>query len=778
MIPDRTLTTLEYGKVLAHLEEHTSFSAGRDLARALRPATQPDAVRGLLEQTAEARRLLESRPSTHLGGAHDIGGVVRQAEIGSMLGAGDLLDVASTIGAAARVRTAIVQSEMDLPWLRRQAGRMADAGDLARALEQTFSERGEVLDSASADLRRIRSDLRVAQGRVIDRLNAMISSPETRAALQEPLITLRNGRHVVPVRQEARAKVPGVVHDQSSSGQTVFIEPLAVTEMNNRVKELELAEGREIERILQKLSAAVGARADDLRETVDALASTDLAFAKARYATALHATQPVVNADGHIKLLGARHPLLTGDVVPITITLGDAYRLLVITGPNTGGKTVALKTTGLLTLMAQAGMHIPADDGSGVAVFGKVFADIGDEQSIEQSLSTFSGHIKTIIRVLRDVDDQSLVLLDELGAGTDPAEGAGLARAILTTLLESGARGVITTHYSELKTFAHEVDAVENASVEFDVENLSPTYRLIIGLPGRSQALDIAHRLGMPARVLALARSHVSAGAVRVERLLAQIQAERHELGRLFERSQALHADARALRDRLRAEVTRAGREREDILAEARQQSADVVRELRSGLRELEQEARGPGSRRERNALRERLDVVQEKAMAALEASSGPTAPATGLQPVRGGATVSIPSLGQQGTVISVDGAEAQVQVGAFTMRLPVDTLEVVAAARPESERAVEVHATRETPPMQIDLRGWRADDALRELDQYLHDNYMSGQHTVRIVHGKGTGALRKAIRDELSGHPLVKTLGSEEPKQGGEGVTVVTLAM
>lgn len=778
MIPDRTLRTLEFDKIVGRLEEHTSFSGGRDLANALRPATRVDDVRELLDQTSEARLLLETKPATHLGGAHDIRGPIRRAEIGSVLTPAELLDIATTIHAGTRVRGSIVNTDVELPWLRRQAGRMVDARELAQMLEDTFSERGEVLDSASHELRRIRNEMRTAQARLMDRLNSMISSGDSRAALQEPIITVRNGRYVLPVRQDARGKVPGVVHDQSSSGQTVFIEPLAVTEMNNRVKELELAEGREIERILADLSARVASKADDLRETVDALSAVDLAFAKARYAGSLRATSPRVNGQGVISFLSARHPLLTGDVVPTTVTLGENYRLLVITGPNTGGKTVALKTTGLLTLMAQAGMHIPAAEHSQVAVFPKVFADIGDEQSIEQSLSTFSSHMKTIIGILPEVDSASLVLLDELGAGTDPAEGAALARAILTTLLDSSARGVITTHYSELKTFAHEVEGVENASVEFDVESLSPTYRLIIGLPGRSQALDIARRLGMPPRVLALARQNVATGAVRVERLLSQIQSERQEVGRVFERTLALHEDARKLRDRLQSEVRNVARERDRILQDAREEAAGIVRDLRAGLRELEGQARGLGSKREQGAVQDRLNELQETASKALGSPASPSTESATLRPIRPGASVMVSTLGQQGTVVSVDGGEAQVQVGSFTMRLPVDALEVISSRKREPERTVELHVTRDAPPMQIDLRGWRADDALRELDQYLHDNYMSGQNTVRIVHGKGTGALRKAIHDQLSGHPLVRSLETEDPKQGGEGVTVVKLAV
>jgi DNA mismatch repair protein MutS2 len=427
--------------------------------------------------------------------------------------------------------------------------------------------------------------------------------------------------------------------------------------------------------------------------------------------------------------------------------------------------------------MAQCGMHIPAAPESEVAVFPEVYADIGDEQSIEQSLSTFSSHMRNIVDMLPRVGPNSLVLLDELGAGTDPAEGAALARAILTSLVETGARAVVTTHYSELKTFAHESEGVENASVEFDVETLSPTYRLTIGLPGRSQAIAIARRLGLPQRILAMARQNVSAGAVRVERLLSQIQAERQEIANLFRRAGELHDDARKLRDRVRNELENVRRDRERVLQEAREEASATVRDLRSRLREIEQSASAGVSRREQRETRARIDEVQAEAARSLGGRpaqvEGAVAPLSAIKP---GATVNVLSLSQQGTVLSVSDGEAEVQVGLFKMRVSTDDLEVLSRKQREPERAVHFEPTREAPPMEMDVRGWRTDDALREVDQYLHDNYMHGQGTVRIIHGKGTGALRAAIRDQLSSHPLVKSVESERRELGGEGVTVVKL--
>ena len=777
MITAKTLKTLEFDKILDRLQDYASFSAGKESVAAMRPSTDLETVKAWLDQTSETRRLLEARLATHLGGAHDVRPAVRRAEIGSILTPGELLDIGSTLGAAARIRSAILSDDLELPWLKKQAGQMVESRDLVEALERTFSERGEILDSASPALRRIRLDIQSAQGRLMDRLNNMVSS-EYRSALQESLVTMRNGRYVIPVRQDAKGKVPGIVHDQSASGQTLFVEPLAVTEMNNRLKELELAEQQEIEHILQELSQQVAAQGPQLTETVEALGLVDVAFAKAKYAAALRAAEPKLNDEGYLSLISARHPLLQGDVVPISIWLGEDFRVLVITGPNTGGKTVALKTVGLLTLMAQTGMHLPAAPESQVAVFERIFADIGDEQSIEQSLSTFSSHMRNIVSMLPKVNDHSLVLLDELGAGTDPAEGAALARALLVTLLESGARAVVTTHYSELKTFAHEESGAENASVEFDVETLSPTFRLVIGLPGRSQALAIAHRLGMPRRVLNMARERISAGAAQVEQLLSQIQAEREEIGRLFARARDLHDDARKLRNRVQDELHSIQHEREQILGRAREEGAAVVRELRNRLRAIEDDARVVASRREQRELRARVDEVQEAAAEALGPATASASPqAATLQPLRPGSTVSILSLGQQGTVLSLSDGEAEVQVGQFKMRLPTDDLQAVSRREREPERAVSFQSNREAPALEIDVRGWRADDAVREVDQYLHDNYLHGQGTVRIVHGKGTGALRKAIREQLSEHPLVKSAQPEKAELGGEGVTVVKLA-
>ncbi|MDP9371826.1 MAG: endonuclease MutS2, partial [Chloroflexota bacterium] len=537
---DRVLTTLEFDKVLDLLERRCTFSVASELALSLEPSTHFPTVRYNLALTDEARALLGAVPDFGVRGARDIQATVRGARLGVLLGPAQLLEVQDTIGASRGLRRAFDR-------LPEAEGRFPGLADIAVAIEQfpileadiarAIGPRGEVLDSASPDLGRIRQGIRTAHDRLTERMNSLLTSSKWANVIREPIVTMREGRYVIPVRADARSAVGGIVHDSSASGQTVFVEPLEAVELTNRWRQLQRDEEHEIERVLRGLSDGVARDADALERTVDGLAAFDFQLAKARFSYDLDATSPGLwegggadgAGDGHrgqrIVLRRARHPLLTGEVVPIDIALGEDYRILVITGPNTGGKTVALKTVGLLTLMAQAGLHIPVADRSTISVFERVFADIGDEQSIEQSLSTFSSHLTHIIAMLERVTPDSLVLLDEVGAGTDPTEGAALARAIIHTLLERGPLAVATTHYSELKSYAYTTPGVENASVEFDVETLSPTYRLLIGVPGRSNALAIATRLGLPEAIVEEARGYLSPEEVQVDALLGEIQA-------------------------------------------------------------------------------------------------------------------------------------------------------------------------------------------------------------------------------------------------------------
>jgi DNA mismatch repair protein MutS2 len=784
-IDPRTLRTLEFDKIITAVKRYASFTAGHDRIEGLRPSTDPHEVIELLEQVAEARSLLNSSASVTIGGSRDVRSAAGRAGIGSILRTDELLDIAATLDASRDLKAQITKSPLEIPRIRRWGGDLGTFPEIVnRIYESIDSGSGEILDSASPRLRQIRSDIKTAHGRLMERLNSMITSTEYRTALQEPIVTMRNGRFVVPVRQDSKSKVPGIVHDQSSSGQTSFVEPLVVTELNNRWAELQLEEHREIERILEEISRRVGGQADGIRATVEALADLDCAFARAKYANATKSTPPSTNEAGIIRLINARHPLLSGDVVPVSLTLGERFDVLVITGPNTGGKTVALKTVGLLTLMAQAGMHVPADDGTELSVFSSVWADIGDEQSIEQSLSTFSSHMTNIIKILAHTDEHSLVLLDELGAGTDPQEGSGLARAIIRELQDLKARALTTTHYSELKAFAHEQPRIENASVEFDVETLSPTYRLMVGVPGRSQALAIAKRLGLPTAIVERARSYVSQGGLRVERLLSQIQQERQGIAAVYKRAQELNEDITKLRDRLQDEVKRTRDDRSRVLQEARAEGDEAVNKLRSKLAELEAEANRSGSakpsaqirqvRQEIHALRN--EIVGELATAPQPEPEAP-ADSTVVGPISIGDEVQVESLGGlTGTVIAHSGHQYELQVGHFKVTRPeADIKKVQAAGKPSL--SLQVRAPSRDMTSELDVRGRRPQEIEPEIERYINDSYMSGLETLRIIHGHGTGALRKAIREQLDAHPLVAGVAAAGKAAGGEGVTVATLA-
>ena len=598
------------------LAQQCRFSVAAEKARELGPSGDVPTVAYLLEVTAEAVDLLTEFPDVTIGGARDVRNLVQRAAKGARLQPAELLQVLDMVSAARNLRRALLrlpEVETRFPHLREFADHLAELPDLEADINRSIGPRGDVLDTASAELGKIRRDVRVAHSRLMERLNALVSGGKYASVLQDSIVTTRDGRYVVPVRADARAQLQGVVHDTSASGQTLFVEPFEIVELNNRWRERQLDEQHEIDRILDALSDKIGARADEISSSVEATAAVDLAMAKARLAFTMRAHRPTLwsgaasNPNGHskhrISLRRARHPLLDpAAVVPIDVDLGEDFRVLLITGPNTGGKTVALKTIGLLTLMAQTGLFIPADDASVVSVFPAVFIDIGDEQSIAQSLSTFSGHIRTVIAMLRQVTPDDLVLLDELGAGTDPQEGSALARAIVSRLLQLGPLVVATTHYPELKAYAFATPGVENASVEFDVETLAPTYRLMIGVPGRSNALAIAGRLGMPREILEAASAMLDPDELRVDSLLQDIRRRRDEADAFLERARAEEEQARALRDTAARELQQAEYARREARTEALAEAESDLEEARETLKRL---------RRDREALqitREHLD--------------------------------------------------------------------------------------------------------------------------------------------------------------------------
>jgi DNA mismatch repair protein MutS2 len=786
---EKSLTTLEFPKILERLAREAAFSASKELALALRPSDQLADVRRWLALTTEARRLLDERPDVGVRGARDVRPHVAAALRGATLAPWELREVLVTLRASGHLGRIVRRLDDAYPLLKELAADLPARPALEGRIEESISEEGEVLDSASPALRRVRADIRAAQQRLQERLQTLVN--EFRAALQEPIITMRGDRYVLPVRAEAKSQVRGVVHDQSGSGATVFIEPLVVVEMNNRLRQLQLDEREEIERILFELSGLVAQDGSYVTLAVELLAEIDLQLAKARYAGEIRASAPIVDEQGRLRLIQARHPLLTGRVVPIDFRLGDEFDMVVITGPNTGGKTVALKTVGLLALMAQAGMHIPAEDGSRMPVYSAIFADIGDEQSIEQSLSTFSSHLSRIIEILRQAGSGALILLDELGAGTDPSEGSALARAILTYLRERQIATVATTHYSELKAFAHEQAGVANASVEFDIETLSPTYRLSIGLPGRSNALAIATRLGLPEAIVTGAREFLGTAGVEMESLLEGLQADRRAASDERYHLSMERAEAEHLRREIEQEREAIAAERARILNEARAQARRELEALQVELARLRAAAGRPQLTREaQDELRGQARALEER----IAAEPTPTRRRRSAQaqeteerlpgPVVVGDTVRVRGMDQRGEVVSLSEArgEAEVQLGALKARVPLADLERISRrqARAEETRpalSLPPLEARPTPDMQLDLRGWRVEEVLPAVDRYLNDAYLSGMPSVRIVHGKGTGALRQAVRAQLAQHPLVKAYAAAPAPEGGDGVTVATLA-
>ena len=780
----RSLAILEFPAIQARLAEATSFPPSRRLAEALEPSSDPVIVARGLEETDQARAILEERPGIGIGSARDIGPAIERAARGGRLEPAQFLEIATTLDATVRLATLLADERR--PLLRELGHALHGLPALRSTLARSFDPVGELLDTASPRLGGLRSAVRVAYERLRRRLDSLVGS-ELGNALQEPIITLRNGRYVVPVKAEARSRVKGIVHDASGSGQTLFIEPLVAVELGNAWREAQVAEAEEIARILDELSAFVAANAEALRETLDALARFDLWAAKASLAAEMRASRAETTDRPEAILLSARHPGLTGRVVPIDIRLGDGYTALVVTGPNTGGKTVTLRTLGLLSLMHQAGLHVPAEPGSRLPIWRDVFADIGDEQSIAQSLSTFSGHLRSIIRIVEAAGPGTLVLLDELGAGTDPTEGSALAQALLDHFIRAGALVAATTHYAELKAYAHTTPAARNAAVEFDLETLSPTYRLTIGLPGGSQAFAIAERLGLPEPIVSDARSRLSESQRSFEATLASIKATEGETSEALDRARA--AELRAV-EALRAaqeERRRARRERDEAVTTARAEAERIVEDLRTEVRTS------------REALERQtvtvpaLDDVLSRAEGELaRLPTGEEAPpaAEPVEPRRWrlGERARSRSGGWEGRIAALERGGKRATLEAGGMRVTLDVEDLVPSVGDEASdrrgdgsrsgatsNADEIRLDRaQSVASSLDLRGARVDEALEALDRYLDDAALAGLDKVLIIHGMGTGAIRDAVRTAAAGHPMVKSMRPGQRGEGGDGATIV----
>lgn len=800
---EKTLTTLEFDKVLARLAANCAFSAGRELALSLRPATDYAEVVHRQRLTAEARRLLSLKPNFTLGGAHDVRALAHKASLGGILEPSELLDIQSTLGAGRNVRNHVIPLSRSVPLLAAIAQTMPDLGQLANEIARCINQRGEVVDNASPQLALLRQQIRVTHDRLLARVNDIMAASAARGIAQEPIVTLRDGRYVVPVKAEMRSQLPGIVHDVSHSGATVFVEPLATVELGNAWREAQIEEQHEVERILRRLSDMVGIAESAVVANVDGLAQFDLALAKVRLGDSLKAhAMPddseeqawIVRGPAELRLVEARHPLLRGNVVPISLRVGGDFTVLLITGPNTGGKTVALKTAGLLTLMAQAGLPVPAAEGSQIPVFANVFADIGDEQSIEQSLSTFSSHMGNIIAILGQVTRNSLVLLDELAAGTDPVEGAALAQAIIKRLLEVGAPTIATTHHGALKAFAHVTPGVMNASVEFDPETLAPTYRLSIGLPGQSNALAIAARLGLPEDILNEARRAVAPEEIELSQLLTDLRRQQERAASAQRRAERARREAESLESRRQERLAKLEAQQEEMLAATRRQLerelAEARKRLRAAMARLEKaEAKASAAELERAArnvaqVDEQFESLQRRRYShQRRAATAPRGPRP--SEVQPGDLLWLMGLDRPGEALSPPDAEGEIEValGPLRTRVKVSQVERVerpgpGAVAPAGVRIATATVRPPVPPLELHLRGMTVDDALIELDQYLDSAFRAGLPSVRIVHGKGTGTLRRAIQEHLARHPLVKSYAPATPAEGGEGATVAQLAV
>ena len=788
---DKSIRTLELPAVLAMLADQTNSAEARERALATSPRTAVDEVERLQGETDAAREMIGLRGSPAFSGIKPVRESLYRADRGGTLNTRELLDIAGVLRCARRVKE----------YWNDDGGERTAVDSLFRSLRgnrfleekitTSILEEDVIADNASPELADIRRHKRNAASKGRQILQKIISSSSYSKVLQEAIITQRDGRFVVPVKAEFRSSLPGLVHDVSSSGATLFVEPMGVVQANNELKELEAKEKKEIERILSALSAEAASYHQDILEDYELLVRLDLIFARGQLSYKMNGSRPEIRRDGAIALRHARHPLLdSAKAVPIDIELGRRFDTLVITGPNTGGKTVSLKTLGLLTLMAQCGLHIPADYGSAVSVYDRVLADIGDEQSIEQSLSTFSAHMVNIVKILEEADERSLILFDELGAGTDPIEGAALAIAIIEHVRQRGAKVAATTHYAELKTFAMTTPGVENASCEFDVETLRPTYKLLIGIPGKSNAFAIAQRLGLDPAVIDTAKAQMDSESVRFEDVLTQLEEKRQSLEKDRDEADRLRAQreadakrAREFREQMeRAKDnarTRGEAEARRIIREARAQADAIFEELNQLRRAQEKQADWQNVNQARTAIRSQLNQAEEDLRFRQEAEPIP-APS---RPIRVGDQVELGGTRTRATVTAVNGDKLQLAAGNMKLTVKAGEVRLIEEVEKETKSGPTRHVQTNirttggrAASTELDIRGMMTDEAELVVDQFLDHALMSKLNLVTIIHGKGTGALRQAVRQQLKRHPAVKSFRPGRYGEGEDGVTVVEL--
>lgn len=780
---DRTLEKLEFHKILALLAKECATAMGKQKVAELKPVREIDRVREWQEATSEAKTILRLNPLFHLGGIFDIRQDIEMAEKNGTLDGSKLLEIMTTCQSARRIKLILTQMKESYPIVQAIGSEIAFLNSLETAIEEAVGDDGQVLDGASGELSDLRRKIRVTAGRIKDKMDGIIKNPNQNKYLQDPIITIRNDRYVVPVKQEYRNQVPGLIHDQSASGATLFIEPMAVLEMNNDVKRLRAAEEEEMRRILRQLSRLVAMNGRELKYNLDALAQLDFIFAKGRLSTHWDGFAPKLNQEGRLHLKKARHPLLGDKAVPIDLLMEEELAAVIITGPNTGGKTVSLKIAGLFVLMAQAGLHLPVAEGSEAPVFHGVYADIGDEQSIEQSLSTFSSHMVNIVEILAKAGKNNLVLLDELGAGTDPVEGAALAMAVIDTLLQKGAKMIVTTHYSELKAYAYNHPKLANASVEFDIDTLRPTYRLLMGVPGRSNAFDIALSLGLSDRVIAKADEYMSKEAKEVQNFLANLETNRAAAERAKEEAESLKSRMEALEQQIKRRERELQQRESQMLDKARSRAESLLREKKREADALLAQLKDMLAQENARKQEELLRQAREKARRIDDMAPGWETPDFGgekVEKLNPGDEVYIPRLKKNGTVLEVlNAGEVQIQAGIMKVKMSVKELRRPQGSQKETAKSRYSHLTAvkaKEAKSELDLRGLSGEEAKGELEKFLDDAFLGNLPSVRIIHGVGTGVLKKMVNEILQTHPHVLSHRLGGYYEGGAGVSIAQL--
>lgn len=782
---EKILKTLEYRKILHKLASHAATSLGKAYTEELEPSNNLEDVKQRLQATDEAFLVDRLKGNAPFGGIRDIRASLHRARIGGILNAAELLDTANTIGGGRRLKQFLlaVHNANPIPSLAELCEQVADLRSLEQEIKACIDEQAEVMDSASAELNRIRKELKTGESRAREKLEQIIRTPSIQKMLQESLVTMRNDRYVIPVKQEYRGSFGGIIHDQSASGATLFIEPESVVILNNRLRELKMKEEKEIEKILRMLTEKVAESVDELLVHVEALTEIDFIFAKAGLAREMKASMPLMNDRGFIKLKKGRHPLISGHAVPLDVELGNQYSTIIVTGPNTGGKTVSLKSIGLLSLMAMSGLFVPAEEGSQLCVFDAIYADIGDEQSIEQNLSTFSSHMTNIIDILRDMTPKSLVLLDELGAGTDPAEGSALAIAILEHIHRMGCRVVATTHYSELKAYAFDRKGIINASMEFDIQTLSPTYRLLVGVPGRSNAFAIAGRLGLSLGIIESARGQVGEEDQRVESMIATLEENRLTAETERQNAEQLRREMETMKQELQEQQAKFQQQRDKVMEKAEKEAREAVLKARREAEEIIADLRKMALEESASIKEHKLIEVRrrlEESVPALRDKHQQNRSKAKADKVKPGDEVGVISLGKKGHVVEESSeTEVVVQLGIMKMKVKKTDLELVGSAagakKAVQQQAASLKRTRdENIRTELDLRGNNLEDAILEVDRFLDEAFLSNLGQVYIIHGKGTGVLRSGIQEYLRKHRNVKQYRFGNFGEGGNGVTVV----